>query len=245
MQITEVRIKLMERSEDRLRGFCSITFDNAFVVRDLKIIEGNNGPFVAMPSRKLTTHCNKCRSKNHLKAKFCNNCGAKQRTEDFTRDSDGRARLYADIAHPVNARCREMIQTRIIKEFNEEYQRSKQPGYVSQYHEDYDAGPDHSHNLPQDSKSDSKSEAKSDNESTTEKQNDTSQQSQQKSEGQRETSDREQPRHDQDQQHDNKNVRADKPSETGGPHKARDTDSVEGKSKPDTEGGAFGEGILD
>ena len=42
MQITEVRIKLMERSEDRLRGFCSITFDNAFVVRDLKIIEGNN-----------------------------------------------------------------------------------------------------------------------------------------------------------------------------------------------------------
>ena len=51
MEITEVRIKLMENPEDRLRGFCSITFDDCFVVRDLKIIEGNNGPFVAMPSR--------------------------------------------------------------------------------------------------------------------------------------------------------------------------------------------------
>ena len=40
MDITEVRVKLMEDSDDRLRAFCSITFDNAFVVRDLKIIEG-------------------------------------------------------------------------------------------------------------------------------------------------------------------------------------------------------------
>ena len=52
MEITEVRIKLMEDSDDRLQAFCSVTFDNAFVVRDLKIIDGVSGPFVAMPSRK-------------------------------------------------------------------------------------------------------------------------------------------------------------------------------------------------
>ena len=52
MEVTEVRIKLINNPEDRLRGFCSVTFDNCFVVRDLKIIEGNSGPFVAMPSRK-------------------------------------------------------------------------------------------------------------------------------------------------------------------------------------------------
>ena len=56
MEITEVRIKLMEEPGERLKAFCSITFDNCFVVRDLKIIDGSNGPFVAMPSRKLTTH---------------------------------------------------------------------------------------------------------------------------------------------------------------------------------------------
>ena len=54
MEITEVRVKLMEEPGERLQAFCSITFDDAFVVRDLKIIEGTSGPFVAMPSRKLT-----------------------------------------------------------------------------------------------------------------------------------------------------------------------------------------------
>ena len=75
MEITEVRIKLTEDSDDRLQAFCSITFDDCFVIRDLKIIEGANGPFVAMPSRKLTAHCPKCGCKNHLRAGFCNQCG--------------------------------------------------------------------------------------------------------------------------------------------------------------------------
>jgi stage V sporulation protein G len=57
VDITEVRIKLMEDPGERLQAFCSITFDDCFVIRDLKIIEGTNGPFVAMPSRKLTAHC--------------------------------------------------------------------------------------------------------------------------------------------------------------------------------------------
>ena len=53
MEITEVRIKLMEDSDDRLQAFCSITFDDAFVVRDLKIIEGTSGPFVASPRARI------------------------------------------------------------------------------------------------------------------------------------------------------------------------------------------------
>ena len=77
MEITEVRIKLTEDSDDRLQAFCSITFDDCFVVRDLKIIEGSSGPFVAMPSRKLTAHCPRCGCKNHLRAAFCNQCGGK------------------------------------------------------------------------------------------------------------------------------------------------------------------------
>ena len=138
MEITEVRIKLMESSEDRLRGFCSITFDDCFVVRDLKIIEGNNGPFVAMPSRKLTSNCPKCRTKNHLRASYCNNCGNKLSSNSVSHDSSGRAKLYADIAHPVNSSCREMIQNRVIDELNREVELSGQPGYKSRYDDDYD-----------------------------------------------------------------------------------------------------------
>lgn len=138
MEITEVRIKLMENSDDRLQGFCSITFDDSFVVRDLKIIEGSSGPFVAMPSRKLTSHCPHCGCKNHLKAAHCNQCGSRLKDDRTTRDQEGRAKLYADIAHPINSACREMIQNRVIAEYRNELDRAKQPGYVSKYDDDYD-----------------------------------------------------------------------------------------------------------
>jgi stage V sporulation protein G len=137
--ITEVRIKLMEDNNERLQAFCSVTFDDAFVVRDLKIIEGTKGSFVAMPSRKLTDRCHSCGSKNHLRARFCNQCGAKLDEDRATRDADGRAKLHADIAHPINSACREVIQTAVLRSFQEERERSKQPGYVCSY-DDYDAG---------------------------------------------------------------------------------------------------------
>lgn len=137
MEITEVRIKLMEDSDDRLQAFCSITFDDCFVVRDLKIIDGTNGPFVAMPSRKLTAHCQKCGAKNHLRSSYCNHCGARQREDRAARDQDGRAKLYADIAHPINSACREMIQNRVIAEFQSELERATEPGYVSRYDDAY------------------------------------------------------------------------------------------------------------
>jgi stage V sporulation protein G len=120
-----------------LQAFCSITFDDCFVVRDLKIIEGTSGPFVAMPSRKLTSHCPQCGAKNHLRANHCNDCGYRLNPNRAPLDEDGRAKLYADIAHPINSACREMIQDRVIREFREEQERAKLPGYVSRY-DDFD-----------------------------------------------------------------------------------------------------------
>ena len=140
MVITEVRIKLMEDNSEneRLQAFCSVTFDNAYVVRDLKIIEGAKGSFVAMPSRKLTDRCPHCGSKNHLRARFCNQCGSKLDEDRATRDADGRAKLHADIAHPINSACREVIQSAVIKAYSEEREKAKQPGYICRY-DDYDS----------------------------------------------------------------------------------------------------------
>src|SRR5262245_12847793 len=125
----------MEEASERLQAFCSITFDNSFVIRDLKIIDGSNGPFVAMPSRKLTAHCPHCGCKNHLRAAHCNQCGSRLADDRMIKDEDGRAKLYADIAHPINSACREMIQDRVIKEYRLEVDRSKLPGYKSTYDE--------------------------------------------------------------------------------------------------------------
>ena len=50
MQITEVRVTL--RDEPKLKGFANVTFDHAFVIRGMKIIAGQTGFFISMPSRK-------------------------------------------------------------------------------------------------------------------------------------------------------------------------------------------------
>ena len=52
MKITEVRAKRID-GDNRLAGIAAITIDNCFVVHELRIIEGKNGLFVAMPSRKM------------------------------------------------------------------------------------------------------------------------------------------------------------------------------------------------
>lgn len=138
MNVTEVRVKLIDDTQERLKAFCSITLDNCFVVRDLKIIAGDQGLFVAMPSRKLTDRCGQCGHKNCLRARYCEQCGvglAPNRQLAPQRSSQ-RAKLYADIAHPINARCREDLEQQILSAFEHEILLSQQPGYVCRY-DDY------------------------------------------------------------------------------------------------------------
>ena len=52
MKITDVRLRRTESEDSRMKALVSITFDDAFVVHDIRVIEGNNGLFVAMPSKR-------------------------------------------------------------------------------------------------------------------------------------------------------------------------------------------------
>jgi stage V sporulation protein G len=130
VKITEVRVKIMDARGDKLQAFCTITLDDSFVIRDLKIIGGAKGIFVAMPSRKLTDRCPRCGCKNHLRASYCNDCGARLAHDRAPRDPNGRAKLHADVAHPINAPTREVLQRAVIDAFQAELERSKLPGYV-------------------------------------------------------------------------------------------------------------------
>ena len=51
MQITDVRVRKVN-SEGKMKAVVSVTFDNQFVVHDIKVIDGQNGTFIAMPSRR-------------------------------------------------------------------------------------------------------------------------------------------------------------------------------------------------
>jgi stage V sporulation protein G len=83
MDITEVRV-FPVTNEERLKAYATITIDNSFLIRDLRVINGNTGLFVAMPSRKM---------------------------------KDG---TFKDIAHPLNSETRQMIESRVLAEYEKE-----------------------------------------------------------------------------------------------------------------------------
>lgn len=122
MEITEVGVRIVERSEDRLKAVCTMTIDDSFVVRDIKVVEGQHGLFVAMPSRKRTMRCPQCGHKNEIRSKYCNECGAKQNAPNPRpqNNHNDRSTTHTDVAHPINTECREMIQEVILQAYREE-----------------------------------------------------------------------------------------------------------------------------
>ena len=134
MEITEVRIFLKDGSDKKLKAYATVTFDNAFVVRNIKVIEGQKGLFVAMPSRKLKDSCPKCNFKNVLRSKFCNNCGSslpmtERRAPVQTGDPAQRESEHRDIAHPITLECREYLQKKVLEAY--EAERKKGPVAVA------------------------------------------------------------------------------------------------------------------
>lgn len=131
MELTDIRIKLMERTQGRLQAFCSITLDGCFVIHELKIVGTGDRLFVAMPSRRISARCDQCGVKNHRAAAYCNHCGMRLRDLECSRKLD--RKLYADVAHPFTHECRKTIHAKVIEAYHLERERAKMPGYVSKY----------------------------------------------------------------------------------------------------------------
>ena len=127
MNITEVQVKLVNKGY--LKAFCSVIFDNMFVIRELRVIETPKGLFVSMPTRKVGDHCAECGMKNPYTAKFCQRCGIQLPDSRAPRDKNNKLVLYADVCHPINQDCRDLIQEAVLKAYNEEESASRQPGY--------------------------------------------------------------------------------------------------------------------
>lgn len=82
MKITDVRVRRIAKV-GKMKAVVSITLDNEFVIHDIKIIEGEKGLFIAMPSKKA---------------------------------ADGE---YRDIAHPINAETRKVMEEAILQKYRE------------------------------------------------------------------------------------------------------------------------------
>ncbi len=141
MEITEIRVFLKEGQDKKLKAYTTITFDNAFVVRNIKVIQGSNGLFIAMPSRKAKSPCVKCNFKNEVGSKFCNKCGASLPQQDrpvSAADVVGAQSDHRDIAHPVTQQFREYLQTKILEAYKQEAAKwpSTSTGSAHHHHDD-------------------------------------------------------------------------------------------------------------
>ena len=120
MEITEVRIALKDSPDKKLKAYATVTFDNAFVVRNIKVIEGTNGLFIAMPSRKVKQPCPKCGFKNEMRSKYCNQCAAPLSLVSMPITGESQASdmqsEHKDIAHPITQPFREYLQKKVLEE---------------------------------------------------------------------------------------------------------------------------------
>ncbi len=148
MKITSIRIKLAtSRNNDRLVGFASVVFDQCLCLKDIRIVEGNEGILVAMPSRKVTDCCPMCHTRNHLRSRYCSYCGFKlvdARAKCWNCKGEGSClypstrekiccefcngsgwrRLWIDVAHPITEEFRHYIEGTIIEEYQKELDRN-------------------------------------------------------------------------------------------------------------------------
>lgn len=123
MEITEVRVVLKDSPDKKLKAYTTVTFDNVFVVRNIKVIEGSAGLFIAMPSRKVKYPCPKCSFKNELRSKFCNQCAAALPAEvppQHAEEGAGSQSEHKDIAHPITQQFREYLQKKILEAYEQE-----------------------------------------------------------------------------------------------------------------------------
>jgi stage V sporulation protein G len=134
MEITDVKVFLKEGQDKKLKAYATLTFDNCFVVRNVKVIEGNKGMFVAMPSRKVKDPCPKCHFRNTVRSKFCNQCGAtlpQEQPKPAVQAADDTARQseHKDIAHPITAEFRDYVQRKVLEAY--EIEKKKGPAQSS------------------------------------------------------------------------------------------------------------------
>lgn len=123
MKVTEIRVFPKEGQDKKLKAYTTVTFDNCFVVRNIKVIQGTSSLFIAMPSRKMRYACLKCRFKHEAGAKFCGQCGTALSPRPALDVHEDAKNEHRDTAHPVTQEFREYLQSEVLKAYQEEAEK--------------------------------------------------------------------------------------------------------------------------
>lgn len=129
MELTEIRIDIPSyqvKSEDprsSLLAYYTLVFDEELIMYNVKLIQGYDNVFLAFPSQRKCDNCPSCKTKNHLKAKFCNECGTKldpTRHLFISPNKKGMIKFFNDIVHPITSDMREYVLEECLASYKKE-----------------------------------------------------------------------------------------------------------------------------
>ncbi len=135
MQVSDVKVRLVGRPGQKLRAFCSVAIDDVLVIRDFKVFEDSDGPFLAMPSRLRFERCPACAAKVAADAAYCSHCGKKL---DLSNAVDDETPRHVEIVYPTRRTMRRHLEDRILEAYRAEVRRAEGRDFVES---DRDSGP--------------------------------------------------------------------------------------------------------
>lgn len=129
--VSEVRIDLIENRDpdNRVLAYVEAVLYGAWLIKDMKLISGNQGWFLSMPNKRMRDRCPRCAHKNDLQAHYCSSCGLRLDERRALRDPDNWQRLYRDQFHPITSQARAVLTSAVVTAYQEELELSKRPGY--------------------------------------------------------------------------------------------------------------------
>lgn len=123
MNITMVYVELNDRGGP-LRAYVDVVLDSNFMVHGLKVVEGERGMIVAMPSTRPKLMCPSCGHPDRpIVDDFCGNCGGQMPAYNervaasAAKQKDGKFRAHYDVCHPLNPQTRRMIEDVVLEAY--------------------------------------------------------------------------------------------------------------------------------
>ncbi|MEZ6092940.1 MAG: septation protein SpoVG family protein [Pirellulaceae bacterium] len=127
MEISDIRFSKHESkaaNNVQLKGYCSVTFDQSFVVHDVRILKSAEKHIIARPNQRRQTNCSVCYSKNAAASNYCSHCGKPMvlTNTESTASIAASERHHRDIAHPITQDFRKKLEEEILMRFQIEFE---------------------------------------------------------------------------------------------------------------------------
>ncbi|MFH1422009.1 MAG: zinc ribbon domain-containing protein, partial [Planctomycetota bacterium] len=114
IEVTQINVTPVERA-GRLCAVCELVINRVFIIKEIKIISTKYGNIVRLPEKEVVMSCPYCKNRNHLRARFCNACGAKLTNgKKEKKINTPLSQFFYPVVFPMSVECREYISNVVL-----------------------------------------------------------------------------------------------------------------------------------